>query len=75
VTAIHRAHHDLLADFGPETWGEVIAQVVLSLAPLVVLATGTDRGNEVLAHAAARLDLPMAANCTALRPASTAPGG
>ena len=30
----------------------------------VVLAPGTDRGNEVLAHVAAMLDLPMAANCT-----------
>ena len=27
------------------------------------LATGTDRGNEVLAQAAAVLDLPMVANC------------
>ena len=31
--------------------------------PAAVVATGTDRGNEVLAHAAARLDLPMVANC------------
>ena len=29
---------------------------------------GTDRGNEVLAHVAAQLDLPMAANCTAAIP-------
>ena len=54
----------LLADYGPEAWGEVVAQAVRALAPAVVLATGTDRGNEVLAQAAARLDLPFAANCT-----------
>ena len=32
-----------------------------------MLATGTDRGNEVLAQAAARLDLPMVANCIDVR--------
>ena len=68
VARVHRAHDDLLADFGPETWGEVVAQAVRSLHPSIVLATGTDRGNEVLANAAARLDLPFAANCTGLRP-------
>ena len=63
VSAVHQAHHDLLDDYGPEAWGEVVTQAVRALAPAVVLATGTDRGNEVLAHAAARLDLPFAANC------------
>jgi electron transfer flavoprotein alpha subunit len=32
------------------------------------VAPGTDRGNEVLAHVAAQLDLPMAANCTSVTP-------
>ncbi len=32
----------------------------------MVVAPGSDRGNEVLAQAAARLDLPMVANCTEL---------
>jgi hypothetical protein len=32
--------------------------------PSAVLATGTDRGNEVLAHVAAILDLPFVANIT-----------
>ena len=31
--------------------------------PAAVIAPGTDRGNEVLAHVAAQLDQPMAANC------------
>ena len=31
-----------------------------------MLAPGTDRGNEVMAQAAARLDLPMVANCTTI---------
>lgn len=65
VATVHRVHDDLLADYGPETWGEVLAQAVRALAPSAVLATGTDRGNEVLAQAAARLDVPFAANCVA----------
>ena len=35
--------------------------------PAIVLATGTDRGNEVMAQAAARLDLPMVANVHRVR--------
>ena len=32
----------------------------------IVVGPGTERGNEVLAHAAAMLDLPLAANCVAV---------
>jgi electron transfer flavoprotein alpha subunit len=64
VTTVHRAHDPSLVDYGPEAWGEVVAQAVRSLSPAALLATGTDRGNEVLAQAAARLGLPFAANCT-----------
>lgn len=64
VVTVHQAHHDLLTDYGPEAWGEVVSHAVRRLQPAAVLATGTDRGNEVLAQAAARLDLAMVANCT-----------
>ena len=67
VSTVDQVHDDLLSDYGPEAWGEVIAQAVGALSPAVVLATGTDRGNEVLAQAAARLDLPFSANCTEFR--------
>jgi electron transfer flavoprotein alpha subunit len=67
VGTVHQARDPLLADYGPEAWGEVVAQAVRALAPAVVLATGTDRGNEVLAQAAARLNLPFSANCTEFR--------
>jgi electron transfer flavoprotein alpha subunit len=71
VATVHQAHDDVLADvladYGPEAWGEVVAQAVRALSPAVVLATGTDRGNEVMAQAAARLDLPFSANATEIR--------
>ena len=63
AAAVHQVHHDLLADYGPEAWGEAVAQAVRALQPSAVLACGTDRGNEVMAQAAARLDLPFVANC------------
>ncbi len=68
VATVHQVDDEMLADYGPEAWGEVVAQAVRALSPEIVMATGTDRGNEVLAQAAARLDLPFAANCTELRP-------
>jgi len=64
ATTIHQAHHPALVDFGPEAWGESIAQVVRITLPQVVIGSGTDRGNEIIAQAAARLDLPAAMNCT-----------
>lgn len=71
AAAVHQVHDDILADYGPEAWGEVLAQAIRSLSPDVVIATGTDRGNEVVAQAAARLDLPFAANVTEFRPGDT----
>lgn len=62
VTAVHQAHHDLLTDYGPDAWADAVTSLVGSLDPVVVVACGTDRGNEVLAHVAARLDAPFVAN-------------
>jgi len=71
AAAVHLVHHDLLSDYGPEAWGDVVAQAVRSLQPTAVLACGTDRGNEVMAQAAARLDLPMVANVLSVEPGDT----
>jgi electron transfer flavoprotein alpha subunit len=68
AVVVHQVHDAMLTDYGPEAWGEVVAQATRALSPAVVLATGTDRGNEVLAQAAARLDLPFCANVTEFRP-------
>ncbi|MXV91621.1 MAG: electron transfer flavoprotein subunit alpha/FixB family protein [Acidimicrobiia bacterium] len=66
---VHTVVHPVLSDFGPEAWGEVIAVMVPRLAPAAVLAGGSDRGNEVMAQAAARLDAPFVANCLDVDPA------
>lgn len=60
---IHLVEHESLSDYGPAAWGESLNQLVNATNPAAVLASGTDRGNEVLAHLAATLDLPFVANC------------
>jgi electron transfer flavoprotein alpha subunit len=66
---IHQAQHGLLADYGPETWGETLAQALVASGSTVAVAVGTDRGNEVMAQAAARMDQPFVANCLEITPA------
>ena len=69
AAVIHSVVDPVLSDYGPEAWGEVIAEMVRRLAPAAVLASGSDRGNEVMAQAAARLDAPFVANCLDIDPA------
>ncbi len=64
VEAVHHVTDDRLARYAPEAWGESLAKLASELDPDAVVAPGSDRGHEVLSHAAAALDLPMAANCT-----------
>lgn len=67
ASAAHVAGHELLdADFGPDAWGQTLAGWIDDNSPDIVLACGTSKGNEVLAQAAARLDLPFVANCVEL---------
>ena len=71
---VYTVEHGVLSDFGPEAWGESIAQLVSVLGPRAVLACGSERGNEVMAQAAARLDWPFVANCTDITPPSGGDG-
>jgi len=68
VARVHLVQHERLDDYAPEAWAQCLIQLVESEKSQAVLAAGTDRGNEVLAHLAARSDLPLAANCTEIQP-------
>ena len=50
-----------LENFYGEAWAGSIIQLVETKEPAIIMAAATDRGNEVLAHIGARLDLPMSA--------------
>lgn len=64
--------HPLLSDHAPEAMGEALAQLCRTRSPDAMLASGTERGNEILAHVAAILDLPLAAMVTEIRPSGQA---
>jgi electron transfer flavoprotein alpha subunit len=50
--------------YAPAAWAAAIVEA--SQGADAIVAAGSDRGNELLAHVAARLDQPFAANVTAL---------
>jgi electron transfer flavoprotein alpha subunit len=68
VGLAHVATDPRLDDFAPAAWAAAIRAVVDERAPVAVVAAGSDRGNEVLAHVAARAGVPMAANVVQVTP-------
>ena len=68
VGLAHVAVDPRLDDYAPAAWGAAIRAVVATRSPAAVVVAGSERGNEVLAHVAARLGLPMAANVIEITP-------
>jgi len=66
VDTVHVAEHDQLSSYAPGAWAACLDQLTDQLQPDAVVAAGTNRGNEVLSHLAARRDIPFAANCIAV---------
>jgi len=64
ATTLHVATHSAIADYTPMASGRALKDLVEKLQPAAVLAAGSPRGNEQLAHLAAFLDIPMAAECS-----------
>ena len=68
VSKVHLVEHPVLTDYAPEAWGDALAQLVVASGVRVVVSTGSDRGNEVMAHLASIIEQPMVANITAATP-------
>jgi len=68
VSKVHLVQHERLDDYAPEAWAQSVQHLIDAGQPEAVLAPGTEGGNEVLAHVAARAGLPLAANCTQVEP-------
>jgi electron transfer flavoprotein alpha subunit len=66
VQTIHVAENDRLSAYAPAAWAACLDQLIDQIGATAVVAAGTNRGNEVLSHLAARRDLPFAANCIAV---------
>ena len=63
VQAVHVAEGDVFSSYVPVAIARGLVELVDELSAGAVVTAGTARGNEVLAHAAAILDQPFAANC------------
>jgi len=68
VTDAYVIEPGTLEGYAPQAWGRILAGLAAETGATAVLAAGTDRGNEVLAHLGAITGLPMAANCTVVTP-------
>jgi electron transfer flavoprotein alpha subunit len=66
VATAYVAEDERLSAYAPAAWARCVGEVIERIGPSAVVAAGTNRGNEVLAHVAARRDLPFAANVTAI---------
>jgi electron transfer flavoprotein alpha subunit len=68
VTDAYLVEPSSLDGYAPQAWARTLAGLAAETGATAVLAAGTDRGNEVLAHVGAITGLPMAANCTLVTP-------
>lgn len=62
VSAVHHADDERLAAYAAAAWAAAVVDRAGATGAAAVLAAASPRGNEVLAHVAARLDVAMAAN-------------
>ncbi len=65
VSEVRHATGDAFDAYGGASWAAAVQAARADTSSVVVTAAGTPRGNEILAHLAARLDVPMAANVVA----------
>jgi len=68
VTDVYLIESSSLEGYAPAAWARTLGGLATETGATAVLAAGTDRGNEVLAHLGAITGLPMAANCTLVTP-------
>ncbi len=68
VSTAYHVTHDALSDYAPMAWAESVIQLAAAESPEAIMACGTDRGNEVMAHVAARMNGALAANCIEVTP-------
>lgn len=65
VVAVHEATNPELSSYAAAAWAAAVEAVGRATRSTTVLAAGTNRGSEILAHVGARRGLAMAANVVA----------
>lgn len=71
VEVVHQVSGEGLDDYNPQAWGRAVAALSETQKPTAILASGSDRGNEVMAHVGAITGLPMVANARDVEPGDT----
>jgi electron transfer flavoprotein alpha subunit len=66
ASVVHVAENPGLADYAPQAIARAVVQLATTTSPTAIVAAGTARGNEVMAHVAAILDAPLATDCVAV---------
>jgi len=64
ASKVHHIAGSRFEQYAPEAFGKSVVQLIESKSPSALIGYGSDRGNELMAHVAARLKQPMSANCT-----------
>jgi electron transfer flavoprotein alpha subunit len=67
VAVVHQADIEELSAYSAAGWAAAVVTAVRESGAEVVMAAGTPRGSEVMAHVATRLDATMAAQVVAVR--------
>ncbi|MGZ4132963.1 MAG: electron transfer flavoprotein subunit alpha/FixB family protein [Actinomycetota bacterium] len=68
VDTVHVVSDVRLGAYAPAAWAQGVVDAMARATPRAVLATGSERGNEVMAHVAAKTGLALAANCIEVEP-------
>ena len=71
ATVAHYPSDTRLEAYAPAAWAAVLGAAIEARGAVAAISPGSDRGNEVLAHVAARAGLPMAANVVSVEPGTT----
>jgi electron transfer flavoprotein alpha subunit len=66
VASVRHAEDERLSAYAASGWAAALVDAASAVSARVVLASGTPRGSEILAHVAVRLDCAMAANVVAI---------
>ena len=67
VATLHVLDDGRFTEHAPEAAGKALGQLLERITPSAVVAPASDRSSEVMAHVAARTNLPLAANCIEVR--------
>ncbi len=68
VECVYLMEDDALEAFAPDAWAACVLTAMDEDEVTAVVGLGSEMSNEIMAHVAARTNLPLATNCIAIQP-------